>query len=102
MTLSSGLSFVAAGTMVRSVRYLAEKTEGSIQNLLFQLVGLIMAAVVCLPGLYVLIELMMSTHKGNHSILFVWLLIFLVAALPAFWYVFRNRNILYDAGYWKR
>ena len=102
MAFSSGLSFVAARAMVRSVRYLADKTEGTIRNLLFQFVWLIMSAIVCLPGLYVLFVLMVSTHKGDHSIVYIWVPIFLVAAFPAFWYLFKNRNDLYDAGYWKR
>jgi hypothetical protein len=103
VALNSGMALVAARVMVRSVQHLAAKTRGAVRDFLYLVVGLTMAAIVVLPSLWVLVNFLLAAFPGNHGIaVTAFVLILFIVAAPAFWYLFKNRGILYDAGYWKR
>lgn len=103
VTLNSGIAFVAARLMVRSVQHLAVRTMGTLRDFLYFVVGLTLAAIVVLPSVWLLINFLLPAFPGSHGIAVTgFLLILFAVGAPAVWCLFKNRGILYDAGYWKR
>ena len=67
----------------------------------FMCIGLTMAAIFATPFFYGLISMFESNHEDQQSILFL-LLCYVGSLVPSYFYLSKNRDIFYTAGYWKK
>jgi len=104
--LSACASFAAAVFLVKSVRYVSTHTNGMAKSAAYLIVGLIAAAVFIAPSAFALVKIWMPFSGANHDLRFVavgaYILSLLTSATPAFWYLLKHSDVLYEAGYWKR